>query len=390
MSIARNWLPAITGMSCLGLGAGLIGIYGFFIQPLSEEFGVGVATLNIAPVALLLVPGFVAPFVGRLADRLPVRRLVLTGVTLAMLSLVAASRAPSLALAALGFLGFSLGLTMYGPVVVNGLMVKLYPGREARALAVAAIGISIATAILPPLAGMLLAHFDWRSTLLLIACSLLAVLWLVVLAGFPGGVVGTPPSPGDAASGRDFYREPAFWLIGICVAMGMNVAMVLAVCYPPHFVNEGYSVAQAGWFLSLAGLAGLTGKALLAWLGDAVRLHAKWLAAGVLLLQVAGLVLLLRTDGAPGVMAALAIMGFGGGAFLPIQPYLNSRYFDTAIISHVNGAQMPLFLPLGLVGAPLAGYTFDSTGSYELVLQVLAVTLFIAALLAARLPAPRR
>ena len=39
-------------MICLALGAGLIGIYGFFVKPLSEEFGVGVATLNIGPVAL--------------------------------------------------------------------------------------------------------------------------------------------------------------------------------------------------------------------------------------------------------------------------------------------------------------------------------------------------
>jgi cyanate permease len=79
-------------------------------------------------------------------------------------------------------------------------------------------------------------------------------------------------------------------------------------------------------------------------------------------------------------------LGFGSGAFIPMHPYLNSRYFDAAIISQVNGAQMPLFLPLGLVGAPLAGYVFDQTGSYEWVLIALAVILGMAALLVLRLP----
>ena len=36
-------------------------------------------------------------------------------------------------------------------------------------------------------------------------------------------------------------------------------------------------------------------------------------------------------------------------------------------MGRVNGAQAPLMLPLGLVGLPLAGFVFDSTGSYQLV-----------------------
>ena len=87
-------------------------------------------------MALILVPGIIAPLVGKLADRVPMRTMLLTGATLAMLALFALGLAPTLGLVTLAFLGFSLGLTLYGPVVVNGLMVKSYPGREARALAI--------------------------------------------------------------------------------------------------------------------------------------------------------------------------------------------------------------------------------------------------------------
>jgi cyanate permease len=175
-------------------------------------------------------------------------------------------------------------------------------------------------------------------------------------------------------------------LIGFCVALGLNVAIVLAICYPPYFLSEGYSVAQAGWFLSVAGLSGLAGKGVIAWLGDAGRDYARWLASGLLLVQVLGLGLLYSAESVSGVVAALLFLGFGGGAFIPMHPYLNSRYFDAAVIGRVNGAQMPLFLPFGLVGAPLAGYAFDSTGHYNAVLLALAVALVFAAGLALLLP----
>jgi cyanate permease len=72
-----------------------------------------------------------------------------------------------------------------------------------------------------------------------------------------------------------------------------------------------------------------------------------------------------------------------------MHPYLNSRYFKAGIIGQVNGAQGPLFLPLGLVGAPLAGYVFDQTGSYTLVLVGLALILLLAILSVLALPRSR-
>lgn len=376
-------------MVCLGLGAGLIGVYGFFVAPLSEEFGVGAAVLNIGPVALLLVPGIVAPIVGRFADRVPIRRMMLVGVTFAMSWLMLIGQASALWMAGIGFLMVVLGMTLYGPVVVNGLMVKIYPGREARALAIAAMGISFASALLPPIAGFMLEMMSWRSTLLTLGASLLCILWVVILLGVP--VAGAASGgPNVEPLGRELYREKAFWLVGFCVALAFNAAVVLAVCYPTHFATNGFSVTQAGLFLACAGSAGLLGKVVVAWLGDAGKAYAKWLAIGLLLLQAVGLVLLVLSSSTVAAVLSVMLAGFGGGAFLPMHPYLNSQYFDASVIAQVNGAQMPLFLPFGIVGAPLAGYVFDQTGSYDTVLLALAAVLVLSALLALRLPAARK
>lgn len=372
-------------MCCLGFGSGVMSIYGFFVEPLSREFGVGVAVLNTGPIALLLVPAFLGALIGKLADRLPIRNILLVGATLAMLSLAAIGQAPTLLWVAVGFLCFSLGMSMYGPVVINGMLVKIYQGREARALALAAIGISLAAAILPPLVGSLLAYFDWRLALQILAGGLLLVLWAVILVGTPRGVLGAAKTREVPVAGA-FYRTRAFWLIGLCVALALNVLIVLSVCFPPLFLSRGYSVADAGWFLAISGLSGLVGKSLLAWLGDAIHHRVQWLAAGLLALQIIGLGLLYASAEVWEVVVALSLLGSANGAFIPMHPYLNSRYFDASIISQVNGAQMPLFLPFGLIGAPLAGYAYDQTGNYDSVLIALAASLGLAALLIMRLP----
>ncbi|MEZ5570451.1 MAG: MFS transporter [Halioglobus sp.] len=386
MQTLKTWLPVFVGICCLALGPGMMAIYGFFVEPLSKEFGVGVVVLNVGPVALLLVPAFLGALVGKLADRLPVRNLLLIGASLGMLSLLAIGEAPTLMLVALGFISFSFGMMFYGPVVVNGMMVKLFPGREARALALAAMGMSLAAIVLPPMAGTLLNYFDWRAALQIMAAGLLVLLWLVILAGVPRGSV-VQAAVGERQHTGAFYRVGSFWLIGFSVALALNVMIVVAVCFPPLFIDRGYSVADAGWFVSISGLAGLAGKSCLAWLGDAARHLAKWLAAGMLVMQIAGLVLLYLASDVWLVLVALSMLGMANGAFIPMHPYLNSRYFDAAIISQVTGAQMPLFLPFGLIGAPLAGYVYDRTGSYEVVLIALAVVLAVAALLLLRLPA---
>jgi predicted MFS family arabinose efflux permease len=382
----KDWIPALTGMMCFALGAGLIGVYGFFAEHLAREFDVGLATINIGPVALLLVPGVMGPLVGKLVDRVPIRRIMLTGATIAMVSLCVSSSANSLFVAALGFVGFSLGLSMYGPVVVNGLLIKLYPGREARALAFAAMGISVATALLPPLVGVMLINLEWRMALTVLAVGVLLLLWLCILLGIPANAGVAIIDPEAAKADSNIYRQRSFWLVGTCVALVMNVAIIMAICYPPHFTSQGYTLAQAGLFISAAGIAGLFGKAALAVFAGTVSRHTKTVAIGLIAGQAIGLSLLLIATGVGQTLLVLCLAGACSGGFIPMHPYLNSRYFEARIIGRVNGAQMPLFLPLGLVGAPLAGYLYDQQGHYETVLMGLVCVLLVAILLASFLP----
>jgi predicted MFS family arabinose efflux permease len=388
MQLLKYWLPAVAGMFCLGLGAGLIGVFGFFVPPVTEEFGVGATVVNIGAVALLIVPGVVSPFVGKLADRFSARHLILVGVTTAVGALFLLSISPKLATIGLCFVLFSFGLTFYGPVVVNGLMVKRFPGQEARALAIVAIGISVASATLPPLVGFLLSAFPWRTALMLLGAGVWLILVVVAFTGIPAEPVGAVPQKQEKLH-AGIYRRREFWLIGLSISLGLSVSVVLAIVYPPHFLSKGFSLAEVGWLMALGGLFGFVGKTSVAWFGDALHNHAKWLAASLLLSQVLGFGIMLLFPGTAAIVLGLCFLGFGGGAFIPMQAYLNSRYFDAAVISQVIGAQMPLFLPFGPTGIILGGYIFDQTGSYDLVLKGLAGFLGLAILIILQLPRPK-
>ena len=221
----KHWLPALVSGICQVFGIGLLGVYGFFIAPLSREFGVGVATINVGPVFMLLAPALVGPVLGHFVDSHSIRRIMLIGVVLASLSLVGISMSSSLLLAGVGFFAYALGQTFYGPLVLNSLLIKTYQENIATALAVAAMGVSVGAVLMPYMAAWLIDNYSWRETLQVLATGVGIVLLLSIRLGLPR--FPNEPGKGDALSqlaplNRDYLRTPAFWIIGVAIAMIFN------------------------------------------------------------------------------------------------------------------------------------------------------------------------
>lgn len=388
----RLWIPALVGALCQTFGIGLLGAFGFFVVPLSQEFAVGVATISVAPVLLLLAPALVGPAVGRKVDTHSIRAIMLLGVVLANASLFGLSFAPGLGLIGAAFLAFAIGQTLYGPLVLNSLLIKTYQENVAAALAIAAMGVSLGSVLLPYFVAWLMDNFSWRETLQVLAIATSAVLFSVIRLGLPrfppvAAAADSEPLLQSAQANRYFLRTPAFWIIGIAISIVFNMALMLMVCYAPHFGQQGFSNSEIASFIAAGGVAGFTAKLLVASFVDRWRKHLKGIAVCVVLLMMLGVATLLRGETFVTNALGAAMIGGSGGAFLPLHPYLNSRYFEAAVIGGVSGAQAPLMLPLGLISAPLAGYAFDVSGSYEYAFMGAIALLVAAALLLATLPA---
>ena len=391
-STIKTWLPALVCMVCQGLGMGLIGVYGFFVEPLAGEFNVSRTAINSGPIFLLIMPAFLGPLVGKLADRVSIRQLLLLGVVVSMSSLYAMTYMDSFLYVVVFFMMFCMGMVFYGPISVNAFLVKQYRSRAGRALAIAAMGVSLSTAVLPICVAWLMEVYSWRDSLAILAIGLLVVLVSSIIFGLKDG---EKPPLSSTHAGEDesqgsgdanFLRSQAFWLIGLVVAIAFSSSLVIAICYPPHFISLGFSELEAGLFLTAGGMAGLCGKFCVAALIDRFQSQLKYFAMILLLLQVLGFSGLLLSESYYAAMLSVSLAGLGGGAFIPMHPILNNGYFDAKIIGRVNGAQVPMMLPLGLIGLPLSGYAFDQTGSYQWVIATVIVMFVFATILLCKLP----
>ncbi|WP_279245990.1 MFS transporter [Candidatus Litorirhabdus singularis] len=375
---------------CQLLSVGLLGVFSFFVAPVAAEFGVGVAVINIGPVFFLLAPALVGPLTGRFADGYSIRSLMLIGVLIGVTALLALSTAATLAWLALGFLGFAVGQCLYGPLILNTLLVKTYQASAARALGLAAMGVSVGSVALPYIVAWLMDTRDWRETVTLLACGVGLILLVTIRVGLPR----LPPESlrvhvgaTNVVADHSFMRRRAFWVIGIAAAVIGNAVVVAVISYGPHFTNLGFDNRDIATFIAAAGGAGFLAKVFVAVFVDQLRAHLKLIALVIIGLLIAGLLTLMLGQSYRLAICGTALLGAAGGGFIPFHPYLNSAHFAAEVMGRVNGAQAPLMLPLGLVGLPLAGFVFDSTGSYQWVFAGCALLAGVAALLVLALPA---
>ena len=229
----KVWLPALVSLVCLGLGMGLMGIYGFFADPLTEEFGISRAAFNAGPLFMLLMPAFLGPIAGRLADRVAIRNLLLFGVAVSMGSLFAMTQIISFSGVLLCFVGFAMGMVFYGPVSVNAFLIKHYQSRAGRALAIAAMGVSLASAALPWIMGQMMELYSWRTSLSILVVAMAVVLIGSIYFGLAneGGAEenSAEENPDVDTTDTAYLPQGTFWFIGLAVAIAFMSSLVVAI-----------------------------------------------------------------------------------------------------------------------------------------------------------------
>lgn len=378
----NQWSTALAALVFQALGVGLIGVYGFYITPVSEQFDVSIATMNLGLALLLLLSGVLSPSLGRFIDGSALRPVILTGAGIVALGLVSAAFVKSFSLLIVAFLLFSLGIVLYGPVVCNLLLIRGYQTNRARALAIAAMGVSFASILLPLLVAALLNRMHWQMSLLVLAG--------IVVIGVGGGVLFLVHEP-DRSEQRAQHeaafeqQNPArfvddinFWAMGVLTAVLMSIMSLFALILVPHFLNVGLDNSQAALLMAASGAAGLCGKTSLAYLSDRVRGYVKTLALVLCAVLLLGWLVLLNFEAVSIMALATMLLGFGHGAFIPLMPYMNSVFFEEHTLGRITGLHMAMMMPPALLGPWLAGRYFDQNASYHGVFLALSIAMSIA------------
>src|SRR5688572_24551524 len=181
-------------------------------------------------------------------------------------------------------------------------------------------------------------------------------------------------------------RHPAFWRLVIVFSFVHMATNSVGVHRIPAFMDRGLDPTLIAYATALdAAAVGVTtvGLGLLV-----SRLPSRYLgAAGFLALAIASGLTIIAEDHLV-MFISMITFGLGIGGTHLMQNYLWAEYFGRRHLGSIRGAVMPIMLLLGGTGPPLAGYVYDTTGSYTPAWATSTALMVIGAVVLARTPPP--
>lgn len=366
-------LSPTTVLVCSGilltLAMGIRHGFGFFLQPMSVDFGWKREVFAFALGLQNLVWGAAQPFTGMLADRYGALRVLLVG-TLAYAAGLALMTVSASGLALAGSAGVLIGLALSGTTysIVYGVIGRTFaPEKRSWALGIAASAGSFGQFIMVPVEQGLISGFGWIQALLLLALmSLLMVPLALGLHEPKRSTVSAPHEQSVLHAVREAFSYRSFQLLmaGYFVC-GFQVVFI-GVHLPAYLKDQGLPARVAAGALALIGLFNVFGTYLAGILGG--RYLKKRLLAGIYVSRAVVIALFLAAPiSALSVYLFAAAIGFLWLSTVPLTNGVIAHIFGVRHLSMLSGFVFFSHQVGSFFGVWLGGVLYDRTGTYDVV-----------------------
>lgn len=388
MRIYYGWIIVAMTMVILMLLVGCVSnSFGLFVLPVSEDLGLSRGEVNTGYILTVLGGAVAAPFIGRLIDVYPVRRIMLISAVLFAGGLITVGLSRSAPLSAVMLAGpVALGMGGVGAIGSLTIVARWFGVNRGRAMAIAMMGMSLGSILVTPMVSVGITSLGWRHTMVLIGVLSGGVFLLAI------AFLRERPKPGEGEAGivdalaaaqtvgevaeqpkktLEIVRLPLFWMPALACALSLAVAQAVVISLVPIAQEAGIGVTQAATLISVLGAMSIAGKFLLVWVGNKVRrsLSLAVMSAATAIVSA----LLIAADGYPMLMVSSAFLGLAVGAITPALLTLLAESVGAASFGSANGISALLIAVLGAAAMRAAGDSYDITGGYELIF-----TIFIA------------
>jgi MFS family permease len=376
-------------------------LFGVLVVPLDATFGWGRASISLAYALGLIVAGLLGVPIGSLVDHWGARLLMSVGSALAALALFGLARMDALWQFYLfwsGGLGLAMALTLY-PVTFT-VVANWFVRKRGKALAILTLIGGLSSPICIPLAGVLVAHVGWRSTLVVLGSAQLVIalpLHALLLRRHPEDlgflldgepalpVQAQTPLPGAALS--EALLSPVFWLLTASLALVMLGSTVVLVHQVAFMIARGTDAVLAATLSGMLGLASLPGRYVFNVLSSRIS-PQKLLTLSVVAQAVGIAVLVLAGSSLAWLILYVLIYGSAYGAFSPLRASVMADHFGRRAYGAITAVQgIPVALCAGL-GPLAAGWLYDALHHYEAAFWLCAGAFLLAAIGIALVPQP--
>ena len=355
--------------------------FGLFLQPISQDLGLGREVFSLAMAMQNLIFGL--PLLGFVADRYGVRWVILGGSLLysAGCLMVPPSTDPIELYGTLG-LAIGLGLSSTTYVVLLGAVAQVVePENRSTAFGIVTAAGSFGTFALVPTVQWLISSGGWQWAFQMSAG--LVVLMVFFSFGFPlraaaaGKVAQSSPEGSLLEALRTARGHSGYLLLnaGFFVC-GFHVAFI-STHLPSFLTDGGLSHMVGATALSLIGLANIFGSSLFGWLGD--RYRKKYLLSLLYFCRsvVISLFLVVPLTEVTALLFG-GMIGFLWLATVPLTSGTIAQIFGSRYLSTLYGVVFFSHQIGSFLGVWLAGRLYDSSGSYDIV-WLIAIALGLAA-----------
>lgn len=396
----------IASMMSAGIQAYGLGV---FVIPMTTELGWTRTEMSWGQTISTGVSGVLGLFMGGLLDRRGGRALTVVGAVMAGAGFILLGQVHTIwQYYAVHALVLTVGMACMGPMVANVVVSNWFVRRRGRAIALTAMGTSVAAMIVPSVTARMIEAFGWRS-----AWAVLGVaVWLLVIpsAAFvlrrrpedhglvPDGQY-VAPRAGDRLAAqraavdavrwtrRDAMRTPALWLLILTFGLGSMGFGAMLFHLIPFLTDSGYTRVEAAGAFSMFGLSGLLSKPVWGLIAD--RVPSRFAAAAEFLLLALGVFLISIAPTLPLMYGAIFTMGVGVGGIITLQETVWADYFGRVTLGTVRAIGRPFTIVSSAGGPVLAGLAYDIRHSYEVAFLTFIAAYVLAALMIVFTPTPK-
>jgi MFS family permease len=327
--------------------------FGVFFKPMLNEFGWTRASTS-GPFSLsMILGGLLSIISGRLSDRFGPRIVVTVGGIILGSGYLLMSRISNLWQLYL-FYGIIVAVgssAMYAPLVA--MLARWFFKRRGLMAGIGISGIGFGIGVVPMIANQLIISFNWRTSLLIVGAASLVLIVLLaqLLRAEPETNLlddnkdkeAETPIHAKGLSFRESAKTRQFWMIFIAWILYGFFFQVGVVHIVPYATDLGMSVLAAATILMIIGLIGTLSRICLGFAGDRFN-NKTTLLISFILLAVAFIGV--SASGTVRMLYVFAVLyGTFSGVGILLAP-ITAEYFG--------------------LKATLAGYIFDTTGSYQL------------------------
>ncbi|MBU2535572.1 MAG: MFS transporter [Chloroflexi bacterium] len=369
----------------IAMYCGGVVFYGFtaIFEPIANDMGWSYAQISLAASLRGLELGLLAPLTGILTDRLGPRRLIFAGAIITALGLFLLSRTTSLATFYGAFALIAIGMSATTLTVLMTAVASWFRLKVGIACGIAMSGFGF-SGLLVPLIVKLIDIFDWRMTISILAAGVLAIVLPLSFVfrhrpeqyGYqPDGLeeASSPLSNTSTATQSpksnfrvtQVLRSVTFWRIAMTFMVHVILISSVITHIMPYLSSIGMDRTRAGFVAMILPILSVGGRLGFGWLADrSDRRRVASIAFGLITIGLfcfgsapsAGLWLL---------VPFLFLFGVGYGGSTGIRPSLVVEYFGRANFGSIFGFIVGINALGGIVGPFLAGWVFDTWGSYQ-------------------------